>query len=441
MNKNLLFRLLLLSTIIALANCAGTSTSRQAAAPNSIYQTLELGDKAFNRWQQFEDYQALLDAEKYYGDALQSLPDNVNIQRAYYLTLYPLTFSNWTLWHKKLDTHFNNINPLLKADLTPPSLLAHQELYQANQSVDKRIRTLKKAIQEQPESFRAWFFLSSAYEENGQLDLALDAALKSALLNPQSAEAAFQAGDMYRQLSQVNNCIYEHPSLSTKAIKYTAKATSRQPENNYYQAALATLYNQIGLYPLALQIAQKARSQEDNQLNTEILGHTYLGMQNYSAAQIEFSKLLNTHHAIFAYQYIAQTTAIRGEWQLAYEQLRNSSGAGENDFYLSIIQQWVNQLSLSQPDQKISIPTTSTTPWETSIKSYLNQPSERHSLIYQASNSCEKTEAHFYTAMKLWTEGDVENANKSLQAVIKLKNYSYPEYQWARILLQSGKLE
>lgn len=423
---------IILLVFVTLNACSTTSTKPTVTL--DVRSLLELGDDAFARWRDHHDYRALLEAEKHYSEVLQLLPDNINLQRAYYITLYQLALAEWEEWHNKLEEYFVNVNPLLRPTLSPPSLLAFNQLNKANASSTQKIDMLKKAVKEQPESFRAWYFLSEEYFKSNELRLGLNSALRSIALNSEYAKAMFLAGSLYNQLSRAGGCVYENPELSRKSIQFIAKATVQEPDNEYYQSRLAALYSRIGLFPLALQVAEKAIALDNNEWNTEVLGQAYLDLQYFDKAEAEFKKLYSVHNQVYANRFIALISASRGQWLLAQEQLANS---GSKSFYTLLIQEWINRIVSLNSNQDESVSVTSQNSWQETIKDYLTQSKDIQWLIKEADNPCERTEAYFYTAMKLWIKGKPVEAKEKLKEVVTLKAYAFQEYQWAQALLRT----
>ena len=413
-----------------------TVPEKKSVEPVPIAEALTLGDEAFTRWRNHQDADALISAQQHYQRASVVLHDNVNLQKTYYSTLYILSILDWQSWHKQLEQHFDRVNPLIKPELSPPQLPRLNYLIQQKAGLEQQIEVLRTAVSTQPASARAWFLLSAKLKSNRQIELALDSALRAVALEDNSAEFVFHAGDLYDDLARSRPCIYDVPELSKKSLQLLAKAVAIEPQHQHYQYNLAKLYSQLGLYPLALQIAKKTHAIEENQWTAQVLGQAYLDMNQYQQADEQFQKLAATYKQAWANEQRAVIAANNSQWQEARRLLTLMDSEYAQGIYADVLKNWLKSIDQPQGKRQLSVAAKPNNDWELSIKNYINQ-TEAPSLIDNSSNTCEATEAHFYTALKLWTQGDTQASKANLQEVISLKAYGFSEYIWARALLNS----
>lgn len=423
--------LILLATLLT----ACVTPVNNEPEPISPGESFARGLAAFQQWEIGRSAASLYLAENYLNQASGEYADNVHWQNYYYRTLYTLSALDWHFWHVRLQQHHSQLNKLVKSDLLPPAFLDYR--LQEDSSDDQRKQQLLfRALQQEPKSHPVWYHLSLFYQRQSQLELALYAALAAEKHSVDVANVYFQVGSLYHQLAGAKDCSYEYPQLDRQAVKYLAKSAGLQPENPDFQDSLATIYNHIGLFPLALQVAKKAYDLQKSDLTVSGLGDAHYGMGHYVEAGKLFNELATSYQSEWAYENLVATAMVESRWADAFGHADSMAAAYPDDVYFYVMKLWLRQLS-NTPGSEIA--PVAKEQWSNLMLTYVADftAQEPDRLINAAGNVCQSTEAHFYTAMRWWFAGEPARAKAHLETVLALKNYSYLEYRWARAMLLS----
>jgi tetratricopeptide (TPR) repeat protein len=213
---------------------------------------------------------------------------------------------------------------------------------------------------------------------------------------------------------------------------------SKDQGNSRLRERLATLYAQVGLFPLALQEAQKAYELENNEATRDTLAKANYDMGRMQQA----SDLLQGPAAVTTTQNSSQLLALiaahKGAWAEAKTQYENSYQKATPSIYNYIIQQWLLAINNEPYAAPANWQVDTNSEWEASLLEYFTTDTlSAEQLLARAGTSCQQTEAHFSVALSAWINADSSTARAQLEKIIALKNYSYSEYLWAKALLSA----
>lgn len=419
--------------VALLSACAAPVTQQPESV--SARDSFARGLAAFEQWDNEQQFQYLYRAESDLNKVSKEYSDNAQWQTYYFRTLYTLSALDWHFWHIRLEQHYSRLNKLVKSDLLPPAFLEYR-LLEEGSDVQRKQQLLFRALQQHPRSHPVWYHLSLLYQQQSQLELALYAARTAEKYSVDVANVNFQVGSLYRELAATKSCSYEYPQLERQAVKYLARSTGLKPESAIFQESLANVYNHIGLFPLALQVAQKAYDLEKNDLTLSGLADAHFGMGQYAAAKRLYEQLLADYQGEWAHESLLATAIVDSRWADAVVHAESMLAAYPDNVYFYAMKRWVRNLSNTSGSD--STPAVQE-PWSGLVLDYVADVDTHDfdSLINAADNVCQSTEAHFYTAMRLWFGGDPVGAKAHLEAVLALNNYSYLEYRWAKAMLLS----
>ena len=435
--KTTFYRITIVVITLLMSACA-TQAPQQPRQTASASEQFEMGSKAFQKWMQEDDIASLVVAQPLLKKALAQSPDNVSRQHLYYRTLYGLALYNFSKWQQPLRDQFDNLHPVVKQELAPPSLL---EFYLSGKDAPfaTDFALLKNAVNEQPLSSRSWSQLSGLLIDNGHYELALHSANRAATLSPKWHRAFSQSALAYQNLLWDKACSYEHPKLRRQIIKQYSKALSLKPDDADYQESLASLYAQVGLWPLAITNAEKAYKLEKNRWTVQTLANAK--MHNNALDEAEtYAKALVKYDRYNGNERLATIASLQQQWQQAKLYGQRAIKPDETTVYKLLLRHWLNKLDDPNYQTSYSGKIETTNDWEGTLASYVKgELPEGESLVNLATNSCHQLEARFYTAVDLLAKGENTAARKHLEKIVATGYYDYFEYSWARALLASDR--
>ncbi|MFW0778571.1 MAG: tetratricopeptide repeat protein [Rickettsiales bacterium] len=429
---------ILIGFLIGLSACA----SNPVDSNDTVYSEVSVvhikrADALLNAFIENGSADDLIAAEKIYKSALEQSPDDMSLQRGHYSAVYMLSAMNFDEWFSVLEYNFSNVDPRLKKDLTPPDYLKFQLIKNQNLPWNFKIYTLKNALLQQPEFAPAWYWLSEAYAINEQYEQAYFAALQASKYGD-SAAIEFQMGENLYRRAWGSGCAYEDPEAINQVVKLFSSAVSKNPEIAYFKLALAGLYAEVGLYPLALNVSNMTSSIDHEELKEKqaiILANVLL-----ASGQLDEAKhVLDTQLAASANPeatFLLSLVALEiNEWEKA----ASFSEHYRDDVYTDkriLFHQWVSDLgrgSAVTPElltEKIDV-----YELDIVIDDYQSILASDSSLNERSYSKCEITEALFYLAMQEWYKGQVQNSKRYLQQILALKTYKLSEYKQSHSLI------
>lgn len=422
---------LLILLAALLSACATPVTPQQPLSPREYFNK---GLAAFQQWEGEQQLGTLFLAERYLDQASSEFADNAQWQNYYYRSLYMLSALDWNFWHVRLEQQHSQLNSLVKADLYPPAFLEYL-LHEESSGDQRKQQLLFKALKQHPGSHPAWYHLSLLYQQWSQLELALYAALTAEKYSVDVANVNFQVGSLYHELASAEACSYEYPQLDRQAVKYLARAASLKPDDPAFQHSLAGVYNHIGLFPLALQVAKQAADLERNGQTVYELARAHFGMGDYDDADSLYYEMLLNHQALGNESLVA-AAIVDSRWADAISHAEVVVAVDIGNVYFYAMTRWLQKLANVEGLEMMWQPND---PWESLLLDYVSNMADHKpdTLINAAGTVCQSTKAHFYTAMRWWFNDKPDVAKTHLETVLSLKNYSYPEYQWAQAMLLS----
>lgn len=399
---------------------------------------MALGSRHLENYSENNSVHDLYLAELEFKRALQAMPDNVQAQRLYYITLQNLAAKFPGTWFDIFAENFHTLNPRLKELMAPPALLEYRFLEARQAPAEEKIAAVKRAIKQQPASSRSWIILSVLYEQEGQMYLALHSALIAKTIEPDAPTVLYRVGDLYSTIAEHKSCSTEWPELSKRAIKNIAKAAALEHDSYFFKEHLSRLYINLGLYPLALDVAKQAVDLESNPSTNEALGLALLHMGEHKRAQQIFKELTKDDNAAWLNLELSLTAIYENNWNRASEYSNKLSRHYPENLYDFLVSHWLTQINTKSNELPTPLHVSAKDQWQQEIKGYFRRETQRDRLIKKATNKCERTEAFFHTAMRYWLDGETQHAKDYLQRVLNERVYSYNEFLYAKALLASN---
>ncbi|WP_188150865.1 hypothetical protein [Teredinibacter waterburyi] len=441
----------------ALTGC--NTTPIKTPATDAVIQASDqqIGISAYEMWRETANPLYLEIAKLKLSKALTETPDNVFVQKAHYLSHY-MSFIYTNDFDLQLLTKlYAEMNPVIKADTPPPSRITYAKALINNADNKTLIELTLNTIAEQPESAFSWHSLSEHYEQEKYDWLALAAAQQANRLSADNPEYLYQLGDSINDIIQQNNCVYEEREYAKRAVSYIAKAAAKAPNQLYYDNA-SLQYLNLGLFPLAYDQSKKAWDLERNAWTAWHYGYSSLYAGRYNEAIGPAKFLIDTNNGKGAYHLLAIAHVGLNQREQALDALENlekrskKSSTASPEFQPTVFDKisilWLNAL-LNGSDRATALANlkldsiAGKDDWHTAIMQKFTHGSEtaNSTLIAQAKNDCEQTEAYFFDAFYAWTQGDNNQTKTLLKKTTNSSATRYYEYMYAWVLQRTNLLE
>jgi tetratricopeptide (TPR) repeat protein len=432
----MIIRILLLSCLIWLHGC-----NTQAVKPQKRVE-LGLGAKHFQIAQfSFEqarntaDTRLLAFSVEHYQKAALYYSDNVFVQKNHYLARFMHDYIIHQSPSETLISQFEQLNPVIKPDLKPPSYIYYLGHTDKLGLDSQALSLLKTAINDNPYNASMWYQLSIHHREQEQPELATFAAQRAFELAVQNPTYQQQLALSLDDVNDKSHCAFENQALLSASARYFASSAQQQADQlSFDNAGLQFL--RLGLFPLAYEYANEAYRLEKN----------HWTITHYLEASLALKRYQEAEQAMLSYQqYVNDAKLTEEAAMIAFAQANPSQAAllmkqqrqSWNNILVELRTRWIHALSNHAYEHQSLYSITPRNSWEGTVREFfepkkgLTVPADY--LLKQASNGCEKTEAHFYTAYKLWSEGDLQSARIHLKKTLGESATLYYEYKWARI--------
>lgn len=336
---------------------------------------------------------------------------------------------------------FNQLPAATRKDVNAPSLGIFLNRYLAQQkSGEKNLpelyRPLLDAINEQPESDKAYIQLAKMYREESYYPLAL-ATLKLGEEQITASKGLYEAiANTYEARAQASGCSYEKSSYLSDAIHYYQQAVPLAPKDASIHFALSRLYLDQNLYQLALhessilvELEPSAENIAFNAQNYSVLGNEQKAHELLAQAQ---EKGLSSGDSVYHEVYMNS-----GDWMKAalsfteYLQVKKNISVYDLIKADIISQQADMDFSTLTPQKKLVF----NSEWEAAVYAYWTDKMTRTQLQQTAKNRCERTEYFFYSGYRDYRSGKTSAAKANFSAVLEQNTYRFIERPLARHFL------
>lgn len=336
---------------------------------------------------------------------------------------------------------FNQLPVATRRDVNAPSLGIFLHRYLAQQKSGKKnlselYRPLLDAINEQPESDKAYIQLAKMYREESYYPLAL-ATLKLGDEQITASKGLYEAiANTYEARAEASGCSYEKSSYLKDAIHYYQQAVPLAPKDTSIHFALSRLYLDQNLFQLALhessilmELDPSAENIAFNAQNYSVLGNEQKAHQ--LLAQAKEKGLSNSDSA---YHEIYMNS---GDWMKAALSFTDYLQAKKNISVYDLIkadiisQQADMDFSKLTPQKKLVF----NSEWEAAVYAYWTDKMTRAQLQQAAKNRCERTEYFFYSGYRDYRSGKTSAAKANFSAALEQNTYRFIERPLARHFL------
>lgn len=424
------------------------TTNTATASPTQT--PIEMAVAQYNLFLQSGSLLNLKNAREYAAQAFQQQSDNVSIQEIHYTVEYMSAAIHKQQDLSELTRLYQQLNPLLRANMAPPKNLPYLYARKAKAPIKDLIQLLLQALQEQPLNANLWLELSTQYEDDDNVWMAIYAAQRAAALEPEDASIQFQLGESLHAVAMNSGCAYEEKPYLKAALPYFLKAIALKPQQLYLDNA-ALIYLRLGLPPLAYDQAKKAWQLQKNKWTGTHYAQAALQLGKIDEARTVAKETIQQFDEIELYTLLIAIDLRQGQWQSAAktsdifltELRKRYPGSNSANFFTPLSSQWFNAIA-NQHSQPLELQSLSAnSEWGNTLLQAIHNRSQNATsppLIQFAQTACQKTEALFYEALLSWMQGDVNQAKILLQQIKPLGITLYQESIYADALLASPLL-
>lgn len=378
---------------------------------------------------------------KHLRKVLKLVPgNNATLKLLYNLYYEDIVAGNDKAFTKAMDI-FNQLPATTRKDVNAPSLGIFLHRYLAQQkSGEKNLpelyRPLLDAINEQPESDKAYIQLAKMYREESYYPLAL-ATLKLGNEQITASKGLYEAiANTYEARAEASGCSYEKSSYLKDAIHYYQQAVPLAPKDASIHFALSRLYLDQNLYQLALHESSILMELEPSAENIAFNAQNYsvLGNEQKAHQLLAQAKEKGLSSSDSAYHEIYMNS---GDWMKAalsfteYLQVKKNISVYDLIKADIISQQADIDFSKLTPQKKLVF----NSEWEAAVYAYWTDKMTRAQLQQAAKNRCERTEYFFYSGYRDYRSGKTSAAKANFSAVLEQNTYRFIERPLARHFL------
>lgn len=433
---------LLLFTLVGCGAVAVKEPEYKILEPATV--SLNIAVKYHEKWKATGEFDVFMNAMRYYRNAYELRPEDINIQ-AYYYDMQLLVAKNveYEDFEEKLSEIYEKLDPLVRKKYSPPSLLAYTIGKDMDVSDAVQQQFLIKALKQSPQNPEVWGAASEHYSNLGNYYLSLAAAKKAWEVDSESTESANNLGVAYQLLAEDMDCDAQSKDYHQQSLKYYLDAVKRDSSSMLYLLNSAQGYSNIGLTPLASSQLKKVDVTGKDAVRPDIVGarialiegrydHAAVIVKrlyesnalsehgiNWDATEVYFfTKLLQMLGYSFDYSFAKPPSSLVG-WKNGvkpffenfYEFTLGKSGVVSDE-----------QALFDKPESLLS----------RRIRDVVeNGESEIESDLFQ----CQKTSYYFALAAHASKVGDEASVKEYLAKVLNEKGYYSYEYLWAKAVL------
>ena len=426
--------LLLLIAAMGLMGCE-TMSARKAAVsqlPSSYYQQqTEEHLQRFYRTNSIADMKGAVTAAR---QLYRVKPDDIRSQDKFYKVLFQHDFILLEYASPELNTLFGDLDKNLQPLLSPPEMIA----WYLNQYQSGVIKDLRNLMQRYPGNRHVLTALAAAYNETEQYWMASAVSSQAMRLYSNNADLQEELGYALKQVASADGCRYNHKSLMRSAATHMAKAAVNDPTEYRYSES-SYLFLSLGIVPLAKREAELALKTEDGRYARAALADVAAVAGDFATAfeQTNINNKGLSETTIQEYRAMYYFQQAEADNMLA-EFNQQKDIAGKKAILDELRARWMTALAGVAYTPTPIEETTAELPWLKTIKeyflSYEQGQGDADYLIAQASDVCERSEAHFYTAYRFWLDGETEKALEQLKLSRKQPAYFYYEYIWQPLI-------
>lgn len=433
------------AVLLLIHGCASTpSTSTEQSQPviqatthQELYRSAQ---EYFELWGESFSPTDLNKSYALFKKALKKQPDNIQYQKAFYLVLFATSILENQHNEAVLEKHFYATHPAIRPSIAAPAKSTFIKAKASNRPREELLPILQRAIQQQPYDPYPWLELSQIYAKQDKYWLAAATAKQAQNLDPESGAPSYQLGLQLNNIADARLCANNTKTLSQQAIKHISRASSKEPNNADYLYAQAYIYQVLDLMPLALMQVKKAIANEETQWNLRLHIQILLNLKKYKEAKELSRRLIKQFENNDGYLFLALGHAGLKEWGDSYDAYKIYKLHSKPSVYHDFILKWLANLD-KNPQEVPGVPIfNSRGEWEHKVHKFIysNSVEKEEDLLYQATNTCEKTLGHFFSAYKIWFNEDepIELVKQHLLEAKSLRILRYPEYYWAQSLLE-----
>lgn len=393
------------------------------------------GLQAYDEWEKTKNKDTLLKANQLFKQAFDLTPYSLRYQNSYYYTFYEVGYTFDFIEEKDLLTAYNKLHPAVRRERTAPAKAIYAKNVRLKQKPHKLIPVLHRAVLQRPRDSHTWSQLSEQYLDDKKNWLAIATASKAVEIRPDSYYANIILAEAYNRKIEENACFYDEKEKTKRAAYYGAKATKIKPtEFSHHMAGVQ--YLRLGIYPLARTFSEKSVGEKPDKWNVGALVDIYRNMHLYdkAIALLDANPEINPYdkHYSRALKFITEKNYAEAHRAL------NQSGYSDS-LYSTLVSNWLRSLEtdVALPIELGNVKTHNQ--WQRSIKSYFEFPEvfEISVLVDSAENNCQKVEAHFYTAFRLFREGEKQKSIDQLKLAKKAGATRFDEHFLANSLLKA----
>jgi hypothetical protein len=372
---------------------------------------------------------------------LRLVPGNNATLRLLYNIYYEDVVAGKDKAFAKATGIFNQLPPTTRSEVNAPSLGLFLNRYFAQQKSGKKNPSelyppLLDAINEQPNSDKAYIQLAKMYREENYYPLAL-ATLKLGKEEITASKGLYEAiANTYEARAEASGCSYEKSSYINDAIHYYQQAVPLAPNDTSIHFALSRLYLDQNLHQLALNESSILMELDPSAENIVFSAQNYSVVGNNQKAHLllEQAKGKGLDNSDSAYHEIYMNS---GDWMkaaLSYSAyVETKKNITVYDFIKADIISQQTDMGFSTPQK----PLVFNSEWESTVYAYWMGETTSTELAQAATNRCERTEYFFYSGYRDYRSGKTSAAKANFSAALEQNTYRFIERPLARYFLQA----
>lgn len=433
--------------------CSVTMAAESAATQLSPDEALLQAHSKYQHWSSAgkkRDGNDLLEAELLYGIASKKHRYDSGLQINRYLVRYALAWSDWGAWGEKLKASYVSLGPMLKPQINHPGVLELVNL-SAKSKGELRVAQLElfqTMLRDRPTSGHSWYLFSKFFEGIEEYELALEAAKLSAKLVDDSAELNFQIANLYYFLWEGHSCDKDGRGYAVRAIPYFVKASTLMPDNSFLANRLSHIYKVLGVFPMAIEVGEKALALEENPYTLRDLAEAAMLDGQYPRAEKHYQRLAGKHKESNYYYQLAKIDLANADvigFKMNYRRAvkKHTANLTQRITHYELLKKFDQRAALrffKEHSRYFNFYTSwGQDAWSKQTTDYMADVISTSEYFEKAANDCEKGKAYFYHALDLWGKNENKKAVCALKRSKSLSSILSDEYDWAQVLID-GKM-
>jgi len=340
---------------------------------------------------------------------------------------------------------FERSPAISESEMLAPSLITAMidlsNIRHKNPDLSNVKQLLKQATNEIPGSPKPYMIMANIHLKEGQYEQAVTELNRAVTLAPGKLDPHIMLANVLYSKLEKTACREDQILLrsTTRAVESAVKLNPNAPGLHFM---LARLYLTSGRDEAYLSEAKLMAEQSKNEFGDLFLAEAKRNLGDIAGALKAYEnnspakKFKDIHN-----EGLGRTYFMQMNWEKAAQHFEQSEAATKYpNFYLRIMRSITSQKQ-GQPEEAkqllFDFPASGIqTKWQQRIHAYHLEKQPAETLLSQATNLCERTEAYFFTGFQHWISGDIDATRKAFQKVVNENYHPFREFSMARYALK-----